>query len=320
VTSNQLFDNDIGIEFNALCVRCIGAPFGNVIFGENRIFRNGVRGLFLGFGEVRRSQFTTLEPVAIRNNAVSANGTGITLFYLPEKAPVEIANNSIGYNRTGIELIAVQDEALRIRRNDIYNNTDWGARVAQADVSRSPDLVFRPTRANLEENYWNDPLGPWHEALNPRSKGDRLGARPDEINFLPALESPSGALNRAPTASLITPLSPASVNQEITFDARGSRDDRAIAEYFFDYGDGVTSGWVTTPVTTHKYTRPGSYRVRLLVRDDLGVPSSAPVAVAVLVGEPPPPAERTPTPTVTPSPTPTPRPTPTTTPSPTPRP
>ncbi len=56
--------------------------------------------------------------------------------------------------------------------------------------------------------------------------------------------------------------------QKLAFDGRRSVDpDGRIAEYFWDFRDGTTA---TGPVVEHAFTKPGTYSVRLRVRDDTG--------------------------------------------------
>ena len=61
--------------------------------------------------------------------------------------------------------------------------------------------------------------------------------------------------------------------ETVTFDASYSFDEyRDIAEYYFDFGDGTNSGWVTTPFVTHEYNKGAqSYQVRLYVKNDEGL-------------------------------------------------
>ncbi|MBN1154304.1 PKD domain-containing protein [candidate division KSB1 bacterium] len=55
---------------------------------------------------------------------------------------------------------------------------------------------------------------------------------------------------------------------EVTFSASGSRDlDGKIIDYEWDYGDGLTGSGVNP---AHVYRRPGTYRVKLTVKDDSG--------------------------------------------------
>lgn len=73
--------------------------------------------------------------------------------------------------------------------------------------------------------------------------------------------------NKVPIASFTTnPAQYAGVNEQVSFDGSGSSDpDGAIDSWTWDFGDGGSGSGVTS---THKYSKPGTYRVRLTVRDD----------------------------------------------------
>ncbi len=87
-----------------------------------------------------------------------------------------------------------------------------------------------------------------------------------------------------------------SVNETIIFNATSSWDTNdEDLEYYWDFGDGNSSGWITEPSTTHYYSDYGAfplfnYTVRLRVRDneelededqvDIIVNNYPPVAVA----------------------------------------
>jgi PKD repeat protein len=69
-----------------------------------------------------------------------------------------------------------------------------------------------------------------------------------------------------PVAKIVTDPSPPSGNIPITvtFDASSSTDNRGIASYLWNFGDGTTS---TSVVVSHTYNTPGSYTVTLTVTD-----------------------------------------------------
>ncbi|ACB07477.1 PKD domain-containing protein [Candidatus Korarchaeum cryptofilum] len=80
--------------------------------------------------------------------------------------------------------------------------------------------------------------------------------------------------NKPPVASLAIYPSQAGVGQEVKLDASGSYDpDGKIVAYYFDFGDGSTSGWVSSSSITHVYSHEGEYKVRVTVKDDKGATS-----------------------------------------------
>jgi PKD repeat protein len=75
--------------------------------------------------------------------------------------------------------------------------------------------------------------------------------------------------NRKPTAAVTASQPDVLTYEDISFDASGSSDLDGDLEYFFDFGDGSNSGWLTTEKTTHQYKDgPKEYNVELTVRDD----------------------------------------------------
>lgn len=59
--------------------------------------------------------------------------------------------------------------------------------------------------------------------------------------------------------------------QSVAVDASGSTATGTIAAYEWDFGDGTTGSGVTT---THTYGQPGSYTIRLVIKDSVGNQSS----------------------------------------------
>ena len=82
-----------------------------------------------------------------------------------------------------------------------------------------------------------------------------------------------------PEAKIVTDPSPPSGNipLTVTFDASTSTDNRAIASYLWNFGDGKTS---TSIVVSHTYKIPGSYPVTLTVTDYFDNQDIATVTVA----------------------------------------
>jgi hypothetical protein len=75
--------------------------------------------------------------------------------------------------------------------------------------------------------------------------------------------------NVPPTAHLsVIPVTP-DIGEEVIFDGGGSSDpDGTVTEYAFDFGDGKSTGWVSTSVVSHSYGIEGRFTVTLVVKDD----------------------------------------------------
>jgi hypothetical protein len=76
-------------------------------------------------------------------------------------------------------------------------------------------------------------------------------------------------VNAKPHAYFIASSSDIFKGENITFDGSGSYDqDGVIEEYYFDFGDGFSTGWTTDSLVKHTYSFVGNYTVSLYVKDD----------------------------------------------------
>jgi YVTN family beta-propeller protein len=86
-------------------------------------------------------------------------------------------------------------------------------------------------------------------------------------------EAPAGVAvvpNQGPTASFFVSPTRRRAKKTLTFHAAGSTDpDGSIVNYAWDFGDGGHAEG-SAPTRTHRYRRPGSYQVSLVVTDDEG--------------------------------------------------
>jgi PKD repeat protein len=76
------------------------------------------------------------------------------------------------------------------------------------------------------------------------------------------------------------------VGATVTFDAGGSTDDVGIVSYEWDFRDGTIG---TNKTTTHTYANPGTYTVRLTVKDAAGNTDIDSITITVFPTEAPPP-------------------------------
>ncbi|MCK5559671.1 MAG: PKD domain-containing protein, partial [Thermoplasmata archaeon] len=60
------------------------------------------------------------------------------------------------------------------------------------------------------------------------------------------------------------------VDEDIIFNASQSSDFNGISKYYFNFGDGNTTGWISDAVVSHNYSEAGIYDVTLKVRDNSG--------------------------------------------------
>lgn len=92
-----------------------------------------------------------------------------------------------------------------------------------------------------------------------------------------------GGGNRAPVADLVINPAEGDPGEEFTFDATGSSDaDSDPVVYRFNFGDGNETEFESDGFVTHVYDEPGTYTVRLTVRDDQNASSDLTTTVRVL--------------------------------------
>ncbi|WP_459193719.1 PKD domain-containing protein [Halosimplex sp. J119] len=99
----------------------------------------------------------------------------------------------------------------------------------------------------------------------------------------------------APAASLSANSTDVEVNESVSFDASASSDDRAVAEYRWDFdGDGTVDRTTDSATATASYDASGEYDATVTVVDEFGNTDTASVAVSVTEATTePPPAELT---------------------------
>lgn len=195
-------------------------------------------------------------------NVVSANNnTGINI---KGDVRANLTRNSVSYNSYGIYITSADNLA---RKNDIYRNSLYGMYVMRAHPAVQAQV-------NAEDNFWGAATGPFHESLNPDGQGDRVNGDGENLDFYPFLDAPVGFINEPPVAKLTISETKVTLNQTVILDGSISKDDTRVMKYFFDFGDGENSGWVSIPVTNHKYVSPGLYNVSLIVMDEYGVKSN----------------------------------------------
>ncbi|MBN1390601.1 MAG: S8 family serine peptidase [Candidatus Thermoplasmatota archaeon] len=95
--------------------------------------------------------------------------------------------------------------------------------------------------------------------------------------------------NPPPVARLEVLPATGTTGTRFTFDGSGSTDTNirggAVVSYNYDFGDGVTTGWIDLSEVTHFYSRGGTYTAKLRVRDNGGEESTNTDEVSVNVTE-----------------------------------
>jgi len=235
----------------------LGSIF-NVSIANNRVTfnRDGVYLL------AKAHSISTLYDVTLSGNVVSENtGNGVYVSGgisrpVEEGIKTNLTGNAVSYNGYGVFYDGDTDNVAH--HNDIYNNA-YGMYVNdQATVK-------------AENNFWGVSTGPFHPSLLPNGEGNAVNGNGVDLDFVPFLSAPTA--NRNPVAFLEADRTKVSVNESVMFNASRSFDDGRIREYFFDFGDGANSGWVSSSVVVHAYSYVGGFNASLLVVDDLGFES-----------------------------------------------
>jgi len=194
----------------------------------------------------------------IAENIVSGNNnTGVSI---AGDVRANLTGNSVSYNSYGIYTTSKDNLA---RKNDIYRNSLYGMYVDD----KAPIAV----QIDAENNFWGASNGPFHESLASDGQGDQVNGDGENLDFYPFLPAPLGYINEAPVAKLGVSEIKIPLNQTVTLYGLQSEDDSRVANYFFDFGDGENSGWVSVPIVEHEYVSQGVYEISLVVIDEFGV-------------------------------------------------
>jgi hypothetical protein len=241
VRKNSIMSNGDGITL-------LGNSISNLSIDQNNISSNTQTGILLGADDYGSTVIT--------NNTLSANHQG---FCASTETSTHISRNYIQNNDVGFYYEKGMSHTASF--NDIYGNTL--AMDASLDAA-----------VNATQNYWGERSGPYHESLNPHGKGNPVGGNGVNIDFIFFLSAPIDYSNSPPTAVLWADKALVARNQNATFVGADSYDDGRVDQYFYDFGDGTTSGWTTLSIFAHNYSTTGTYNARLKVMDDFGVESA----------------------------------------------
>jgi hypothetical protein len=241
VRKNSIMSNGDGITL-------LGDSLTTLSIDQNNISSNTQTGILLGADDYGSTVIT--------NNTLSANHQG---FCASTETSTHISSNYVRNNDIGFYYEKGMSHTASF--NDIYGNTL--AMDASLDAA-----------VNATQNYWGERSGPYHESLNPHGKGNPVGGNGVNIDFIFFLSAPIDYSNSPPTAVLWADKALVARNQNATFVGADSYDDGRVDQYFYDFGDGTTSGWTTLSIFAHNYSAIENRTARLKVMDDFGVESS----------------------------------------------
>jgi hypothetical protein len=247
------------------------------------------------------------------NNVMIGDVTNITDFY-PGTGWVPWTKwNTTGYNGHKTIYVVVEEvsPSEEIVSNNIFS-TEIHIRefneppVASFYVSNDNPGIGEDVTFNATLSYDDTDIWYYHFDFGDGETQTRLGTVVTHSystggTFTASLvaEDEDGANSTNPAEVIITveakPRAVLSVSStsiyegdSVTFDGSASYEDGGVVEYYyFDYGDGQTSGWITDSSVTHTYSNAGSYSASLKVKDDDADESENVVTVTITVLEKP---------------------------------
>jgi len=255
--NNQVLIHNNNLTSNGDGIKVARSINSQVDIQQNNFYNNTHSGILLTADSYDHTQ--------ILDNVFSANNYG---FDVSTDASTTIFHNYIFNNTVGI--FYENGVFHQAHFNDIYNNTKG------MDISGN---VY----VSAANNYWGDRTGPRQDKLNPHGKGNPVGGNDTNLNFIFFLTHPFEYNNNAPTADLQTDMTLVAPNQKVTFIGTTSTDDGQVDQYYFDFGDGTNTNWITLSLFNHTYALPGTYVPSLKVMDDFNVMSQNTATTSITV-------------------------------------
>jgi PKD repeat protein/catechol 2,3-dioxygenase-like lactoylglutathione lyase family enzyme len=123
----------------------------------------------------------------------------------------------------------------------------------------------------------------WHEVTvssEPGPEGDADSSNNGATGLI--------YINTRPYAMLSASVRDVGPGDWVELSGASSTDDGGVAYYFFDFGDGETTGWMRESSSWHSYAGRGAYQARLRVQDWAGAESDWSDPVTIRVRDAPP--------------------------------
>jgi hypothetical protein len=286
--SAQIISGDIGVGGDCYYPR-LGASSSGVTYVTWEQKDNAFSRISIYYTSLDPSGSVEVDPVEVQSSGL------YDLIFL------EATADSHG----DLHLTYVQNEAVRHTVVDDRGRVTLSEQVASTILGQA----FGPDVAVSEENdvhiVWSmtdNPRAPRHQYIRVRWDANDTWSDPEQVNqegqtdgrSVVAVGSQGAGVvfnragdlhlvvvdlveeNRPPVARLTHSPTTPEAGELVTFNARGSSDPDEgdfVDAYHFDYGDGVTSGWIAEPTVVHSYSETGSYTASLRVQDSHAVES-----------------------------------------------
>ena len=188
-------------------------------------------------------------------------------------------------NLSGANLSLANLSSVDLSGADLFATDLSGANLFAADLSGANLTAAVLTDADLNEANLSGTI------IDPLPPSLAQATRVPESTPTGVTTPASCENNIPPTADLIADPNPAMRGKgqaPVTFDASGSFDpDGIIVDYTWDFGDGSHPQSSSNPTTLYGYTKQGSYRTKVMVRDNCNATAEAAVEVTVVGPTPP---------------------------------
>ena len=144
-----------------------------------------------------------------------------------------------------------------------------------------------------DDESWSDPeelyLGTDSSEGPHVAAGNGLAGVVTPFNGVIRMVTVGGEINQPPVPVLSAYPTQAEINEDIGFDGMDSYDPDAdrITDYYFEFGDGASTGWISSSSTLHSYETAGTFTASLRVRDYQGIESTSTDTVTIQVSAEP---------------------------------
>jgi PKD repeat protein len=168
---------------------------------------------------------------------------------------------SVGQGAAPTAVFTYSPTAPAVSQDIFFNATGSTATVGRRLVAWDWDFGSGRTASGVTVTKRYDTAGTYVVTLTVTDDAGTQAITRQNVTVGGSGTGPQALMTVSPTGG--------TVNTDFNFDARSSTGPSPIVEYRFSFGDGSADVVNTTGTTQHRYSVPGSYVVRLTVRDSM---------------------------------------------------